>query len=93
MINPVHPVPGPDGKNTRTAEETENMLNRTDIRRECHKGTFQKGEELSRRGSVRNLNWTKEKEDGFEVVSMKAGVNGSHGNLYEVKIKIEDDYR
>lgn len=69
------------------------MLNRTDIRRECHKGTFQKGEELSRRGSVRNLNWTKEKEDGFEVVSMKASVNGSHGNLYEVKIKIDEDYR
>lgn len=69
------------------------MLSRTDIRRECHKTTFEKGEELSRRGSVRNLQWTKGKEDGFEVISMEANVNGSHGNLYEVKIKIDEDYR
>ena len=77
----------------KTAEETEIMLSRTDIRRECHKTTFEKGEELSRRGSVRNLQWTKGKEDGFEVISMEANVNGSHGNLYEVKIKIDEDYR
>ena len=69
------------------------MLSRTDIRRECHKTTFEKGEELSRRGSVRNLQWTKGKEDGFEVISMEANVNGSRGNLYEVKIKIDEDYR
>lgn len=49
----------------KTAEETEIMLSRTDIRRECHKTTFEKGEELSRRGSVRNLQWTKGKEDGL----------------------------
>ena len=77
----------------KIAEETEIMLSRTDIRRECHKTTFEKGEELSRRGSVRNLQWTKGKEDGFEVISMEANVNGSHGNLYEVKIKIDEDYR
>ncbi|EGN36506.1 hypothetical protein HMPREF0994_04226 [Lachnospiraceae bacterium 3_1_57FAA_CT1] len=77
----------------KTAEETEIMLSRTDIRRECHKTTFEKGEELSRRGSVRNLQWTKGKEDGFEVISMEANVNGSRGNLYEVKIKIDEDYR
>ena len=61
------------------------MLSRTDIRRECHKVTFLKGDDLNQRGAVQNLHWTKELEDGFEVVSMEASVSGSHGNLYDVK--------
>lgn len=47
------------------------MLSRTDIRRECHKVTFLKGDDLNQRGAVQNLHWTKELEDGFEVVSME----------------------
>ena len=69
------------------------MLSRTDIRRECHKVTFLKGDDLNQRGAVQNLHWTKELEDGFEVVSMEASVSGSHGNLYDVKLKIDEDYR
>lgn len=69
------------------------MLSRTDIRRECHKNTFLKGDDLNQRGAVQNLHWTKELEDGFEVVSMEASVSGSHGNLYDVKLKIDEDYR
>ena len=50
------------------------MLNRTDVRRECHKITFNRGEELQQKGAVRRLNWEKKKEDGFDVVQMDADV-------------------
>ena len=53
------------------------MLNRTDVRRECHRATFGKGEELQQKGAVRRLNWEKKKEDGFDVVQMDATVRGS----------------
>ena len=66
------------------------MLNRTDVRRECHKITFNRGEELQQKGAVRRLNWEKKKEDGFDVVQM---VSGSGENLYEVKVKVDEDYR
>lgn len=69
------------------------MLNRTDVRRECHKITFNRGEELQQKGAVRRLNWEKKKEDGFDVVQMDATVSGSGENLYEVKIKVDEDYR
>ena len=69
------------------------MLNRTDVRRECHKITFNRGEELQQKGAVRRLNWEKKKEDGFDVVQMDATVRGSGENLYEVKIKVDEDYR
>ena len=69
------------------------MLNRTDVRRECHRATFGKGEELQQKGAVRRLNWEKKKEDGFDVVQMDATVRGSGENLYEVKIKVDEDYR
>ena len=58
------------------------MLNRTDVRRECHKITFNRGEELQQKGAVRRLNWEKKKEDGFDVVQMDATVSGSGENLY-----------
>ena len=69
------------------------MLNRTDVRRECHKITFNRGEELQQKGAVRRLNWEKKKEDGFDVVQMDATVSGSGENLYEVKVKVDEDYR
>ena len=69
------------------------MLNRTDIRRECHRVTFARGEELQQRGGVRRLAREKKKEDGFDVVQMDATVSGSGEKLYEVKIKIDEDYR
>ena len=71
----------------------ESMLNRTDVRRECHLATFGKGEELQQKGAVRRLKWEKKKEDGFDVVQMDATVCGSGENLYEVKIKVDEDYR
>ena len=73
--------------------ERGSMLNRTDVRRECHRATFGKGEELQQKGAVRRLNWEKKKEDGFDVVQMDATVRGSGENLYEVKIKVDEDYR
>mgnify|MGYP005751142085 CR=1 FL=1 len=69
------------------------MLSRTDVRRECHKTTFERGEELQRKGAVRRLGWEKKKEDGFDVVQMDATVCGSGENLYEVNIKVDEDYR
>ena len=69
------------------------MLNRTDIRRECHRVTFARGEELQQRGGVRRLAREKKKEDGFDVVQLDATVSGSGEKLYEVKIKIDEDYR
>ena len=69
------------------------MLSRTDIRRECHRVTFGRGEELQQRGAVRRLTWEKKKEDGFDVVQLDATVSGSGEKLYEVKIKIDEDYR
>lgn len=69
------------------------MLNRTDVRRECHKITFSRGEELQQKGAVRRLAWEKKKEDGFDVVQMDATVSGSGENLYEVKVKVDEDYR
>ncbi len=69
------------------------MLSKTDVRRECHRITFQRGEELSRTGAVKRLHWEKKKEDGFDVVQMDATVSGSGENLYEVNIKVDEDYR
>ncbi len=69
------------------------MLNRTDIRRECNKNTYTRGEDLYLRGGVEELSWEKKKEDGFEVVLISARAKGSQGNSYEVKIKIDEDYR
>ncbi|HJC57841.1 MAG TPA: DEAD/DEAH box helicase [Candidatus Eisenbergiella intestinipullorum] len=69
------------------------MINRTDVRRECHHVTFSRGEELQQKGAVRRLNWEKKEEDGFDVVQMDATVCGSGEKLYEVKIKVDEDYR
>lgn len=69
------------------------MLNRTDIRRECNKNAYAKGEDLYIRKAVQNLRWEKRKEDGFEVVLISAYVKGSQGNQYEVRVKIDEDYR
>lgn len=69
------------------------MLDRTDIRRECHRSTFDKGEELWQQGAVRNLKREKRTEDGFEIVHMHANVSGSRGNLYEVSIRVDEEYR
>ena len=69
------------------------MINRTDVRRECHHVTFSRGEELQQKGAVRRLNWEKKEEDGFDVVQMDATVCGSGEKLYEVKKNGKGNFR
>ncbi len=69
------------------------MLNRADIRRECHRVTFEKGDGLQVRGAVRNLEWENLTEDGFEIVRIGAQVARSGGSLYDVELKVDEEYR
>lgn len=69
------------------------MLNRTDIRRECNKNSYTRGEDLYIRKAVQDLAWEKKKEDGFEVVMISAKVKGNQEDQYEVKVKIDEEYR
>ncbi len=69
------------------------MLDRTDIKRECHRLAFERGGGLQAQGAVRNLQWEKQMESGFEVVRMSAQVAGSGGTLYDVEIGVDEDYR
>lgn len=70
------------------------MLNKTDVRRECSKAvTFEKGENLAQHGAVYELEWENAQEDGFEIVEISSKVSGSRGELYEVDIKVDEEYR
>ncbi len=69
------------------------MLNRTDIRRECHRVTFERGESLNQRGAVHGLEWHWAQEDGFDVVRIRAQVEGDSGKIYEVNVGVDEEYR
>ena len=69
------------------------MLNRTDIRRECHRVTFERGESLNQRGAVHGLEWHWAQEDGFDVVRIRAQVEGDSGKIYEVNVGVDEECR
>ena len=48
-----------------TGRKRGDMLNRTDIRRECNKNSYTRGEDLYIRKAVQDLAWEKKKEDGL----------------------------